>query len=333
MVDNLREKITEATNQSEESKKHFEESQKAHKESEQREEALARQNAMIRETATKAVSAVETVAAATTDLEDMVSLIAEGAEQQKERVSSTTLAMEEMNATVIEVAHNASDASDQAGQSSEYAQEGAGMVRKLQEAVETVGQETSSFTNTMGDLAEQADAIGGVISTINDIADQTNLLALNAAIEAARAGDAGRGFAVVADEVRKLAEKTMQATKEVEAQIKGIQGGVVGVAEGARRMNERVGTTAEDSNRALESLSRITSTAEQTSDSVRSIATASEQQSATSEEINNSIADVHDIANDTAERVDSFTLALKEMAEQANSLKLLMTDLESATST
>ena len=77
----------------------------------------------------------------------------------------------------------------------------------------------STARENISNLNESVDSINNIINFIKDIADQTNLLALNAAIEAARAGDAGRGFAVVADEVRKLAERTQNATKEVEVTI------------------------------------------------------------------------------------------------------------------
>jgi hypothetical protein len=123
--------------------------------------------------------------------------------------------MEEMTATVLEVAKNAGEAAETAGSARTKAQDGAQVVSRVVTSMSDVQTQSNQLKDDMAKLGKQAEGIGRFMTVITDIADQTNLLALNAAIEAARAGDAGRGFAVVADEVRKLAEKTMQASKEV----------------------------------------------------------------------------------------------------------------------
>ncbi len=84
---------------------------------------------------------------------------------------------------------------------------------------------------TMRNLDSAAGRIEEVIKLIHAIAAQTSLLALNATIEAARAGESGKGFAVVAAEVKELARRTDQATKEIGAQIHGIQEAVKETAE------------------------------------------------------------------------------------------------------
>lgn len=143
---------------------------------------------------------------------------------QRDRIQETATAMEEMNATVLEVAKNAGQAASEAELSRKKAQEGQDVVDGSVTAMGAIREQARTLSANMTELGRMAEDIGRIMTVILDIADQTNLLALNAAIEAARAGDAGRGFAVVADEVRKLAEKTMGATKEVGDSIKAIQG-------------------------------------------------------------------------------------------------------------
>ena len=181
----------------------------------------------------------------------------------------------------------------------------------------------------MSVLGKQAEGIGQVLDVIADIADQTNLLALNAAIEAARAGEAGRGFAVVADEVRKLAEKTMTATQEVGRAITEIQNGTRKNIENVEKVAGAIESATTLSVRSGESLSHILAFVDQVNDQVQSIATASEQQSAASEEINQSVEQVATISAETAQAMGHATNAVSELLQQAQVLKQLIHEMKS----
>ena len=159
------------------------------------------------------------------------------------------------------------------------------------------------------------------MGVIADIADQTNLLALNAAIEAARAGDAGRGFAVVADEVRKLAEKTMSATQEVGQAITGIQAGTRKNIQNVEQVAVTIEGATNMSVRSGESLKKILELVHLVNDQVQSIATASEQQSAASEEINQSVEQVATISAETAQAMEQASGAVADLTQQAQSLQ------------
>ncbi|MDL2267152.1 methyl-accepting chemotaxis protein [Desulfovibrio sp. OttesenSCG-928-G15] len=282
---------------------------------------------VILEVANEAGDIANRVAAASEELAAQINQATKGAEIQRDRAASTATAMEEMNSTVLEVARNAGAASEQATATSQKANDGAQLVNEVINAINQVNAVSAEVDVNMRSLGEMAEASGSVLSAISEVADQTNLLALNAAIEAARAGEAGRGFAVVADEVRKLAEKTMQATSEVEKNIKNIQ-------TATHENVERVSRSAESTVKATEvaassgtALSEILSLAQTNMGLVASIAAAAEEQSATSEEINRSVDDINRIANETATGMNMSAQSVQELSGMAQQLNNLLARL------
>ncbi len=264
---------------------------------------------------------MEALTQASQRLSSEVSDISRGVEEQEKRTAETATAMEEMNATVLEVAKNAGAAAETADGARGKALNGEAVVENSLKSINKVDALSRELKAGMDQLGEQAQSIGHIMNVINDIADQTNLLALNAAIEAARAGDAGRGFAVVADEVRKLAEKTMTATKEVGSAIEAIQSGTrqnVGKVDQAAAAVEEATGLAKDSETALR---EIVGLVETTSQQVTSIATAAEEQSAASEEINRSEEEVNRITSRIAQGMRESAQAVQDLAERIRELE------------
>jgi methyl-accepting chemotaxis protein len=258
------------------------------------------------------------------DISGQMEDLTKGMDSAADRTTQMATAMEEMNATVLEVARNAGETSEASAKANSVAREGGQMVQKTLVEIQQVADTTESLSQALGQLSLSAKDIGQVMSVINDIADQTNLLALNAAIEAARAGDAGRGFAVVADEVRKLAEKTMTATKEVESAIKHIQ---MSTADAVREMNtakERVDRTTELAGGAGGVLKQIVDASDHIADMVRSIATAADQQSATSEEINNNVSEINSLSSEVSQGIQGANMRIREVAEMSKDLARLV---------
>ncbi|SME88943.1 methyl-accepting chemotaxis protein [Desulfovibrio gilichinskyi] len=278
--------------------------------------------------AEKLQAVIDRVSTITDEVTCSADEILRGSEFQKQRVAETATAMEEMNATVLEVARNASETSQSSEKSMKRASEGAGMVQDTIVAMTDIQGRTSRLKETMEQLDKQSVEIGNVLGVINDIADQTNLLALNAAIEAARAGDAGRGFAVVADEVRKLAEKTIGATDEVESSINSIQRlareNVKGIDETVTAVEE----ATELSRNSGTMLAEIVELAKNSADQIRSIATAAEEQSATSEEINRSVGEIDAMTEENAKNSQVASSGTQHLSEDVRELLDLVEELK-----
>ncbi len=261
-------------------------------------------------------------------LAEQIDQASRGSKEQSDQASQTATSMEEMNATVLEVARNASDSAKNADDTRARAEEGVDVVNQVLEAVTHVQEMARELKSTMSELGGQAEDIGQVLNVITDIADQTNLLALNAAIEAARAGEAGRGFAVVADEVRKLAEKTMQATKEVGNAISTIQEGTRRSISATDRSVEVVAKSTELATNAGEVLQGIHDLAQSTSDQVSAIATAAEEQSAASEEVTRITEAINRISAENSESMAQSAQAVADLAGLAQQLNRLIESMQ-----
>ena len=327
MVSNLKLKIAEAEQKSKEADHESERARKAMNEAEAAQKKAESGRQVIIDAAKRLESVVERMTSSSEELSAQVEQASNGALIQTERVSETATAMEEMNATVLEVASNAGNAASESDKAREKARNGSNVVSKAVGSIQNVENQINDLKVHMSSLGKQTEDIGSIMNVISDIADQTNLLALNAAIEAARAGEAGRGFAVVADEVRKLAEKTMTATNEVGEAIGNIQRGS---RDSMSSMDKAVVTIEEASELATlsgEALDEIVALVDGTTDQVQAIAAASEQQSATSEEINRAVEEINRISTETSTSMSQSAIAVDELAQQSQELKSLVDEM------
>ena len=329
MVENLKSKILEAERNSSIASEQTEKALLAMKEADvARQKAESAKAEGMLQAAHQLEGVVEIVSSASEQLSAQIEQSSRGADEQSGRVRETATAMEEMNATVLEVARNAQQAADVSHQARQQALEGSKIVTDAVKSIEAVHAQSIAIKEDMDVLGKQAEGIGQIMGVIADIADQTNLLALNAAIEAARAGDAGRGFAVVADEVRKLAEKTMIATQEVGQAITGIQEGTRKNIHNVEQSGVSIEEAAKLSAQSGESLKQILEFVHMVNDQVQSIATASEQQSAASEEINHSVEQVATISVETAQAMEQASSAVAELAQQSQALQRLIVEMK-----
>ncbi len=329
MVANLKAKIGEAEDKS---RLAAAETQKANAAMAEAEQARSKAEQGRQEGMLLAAQRLEDIVAAVTEASESISgqivQSSQGSTEQARRVDETATAMEEMNATVMEVAQNAAQAAATADDARAKASQGSDIVSRVMASIGEVQTKALELKDDMTGLGQQAEGIGRILNVISDIADQTNLLALNAAIEAARAGDAGRGFAVVADEVRKLAEKTMIATKEVGEAIQGIQQGTRKNIDNVDQATRRIDDATSLAGQSGQALTAIVELVDRTTDQVRSIATASEQQSAAAEEINRNVTDISRISAATADALHQSADALKELTDQTLVLRGLIGEMQ-----
>ena len=271
---------------------------------------------------------VTAITSISTEISGNIEQAEQGATTQAARTTEAATAVEQMNCTVIEVAKNASATADLSTSMRQRAAEGAEVVFQSVQAIGNVQKDALVLKDEMTKLAEHAGAISQIMGVISDIADQTNLLALNAAIEAARAGEAGRGFAVVADEVRKLAEKTMSSTSDVGNAIGAIQKSVDSSIRQVDVTAGNVESATTLSQKSGEALREIVGMVDQTVDQVRGIATSSEEQSAATESITQTVTQVSSIAAETATIMHTSARAVAALADEAKKLNNMVTELK-----
>ncbi len=330
MVENLKEMIVEAEEKSKAAEAEAARANLAVEEANEAKEKAARAEKEGKLQAAKELEeVVSIVSSASEELAAQIEQSGRGTEAQYSQISETATAMEEMNATVLEVAQNASNSAETAGLAMEKARDGSKVVSEVLTSMEQLQNIALLLKEDVSVLGKNAEGIGQVMEVISDIADQTNLLALNAAIEAARAGEAGRGFAVVADEVRKLAEKTMTATQEVGKAITDIQQGTRANIDRVEKAVQQIDETTKLSGESGEALDAIVSFVEESSTQAQNIAAASEQQSAASEEINRSLTQVAEISSETRQAMEESAKAVEETAKQAQVLEQLINQMKS----
>jgi methyl-accepting chemotaxis protein len=243
--------------------------------------------------------------------------------KQHQETEHVATAMNEMSATVLDVAKNTQMAASTAREASSASELGQQHMSSILQSINHLSGEVSNTAAAIKQLEEQSKDIGMVLDVIKNIAEQTNLLALNAAIEAARAGEQGRGFAVVADEVRSLAQRTQQSTEEIEKMIATLQSRTQSAAE---VMNECCNlatvsiTQANEGNLSIESIAEHITAISNMNDQ---IATATEEQSAVCNEINRNIINISqsaDLSSQNAAETSQANQILVELTQHFDNM-------------
>ncbi|MDA3906790.1 MAG: methyl-accepting chemotaxis protein [Bacteroidales bacterium] len=222
------------------------------------------------------------IADSSLDLARFAEQLSEGSDTQASSAEEISASMEEM-VTGIQ-------------QNTQNAQETKNIAQLAVKGIREGNEYTQTLATSINDIAER-------VSIIGDISRQTNLLALNAAVEAARAGEHGKGFAVVAAEVRKLAERSQQATKEID---------------------ELSSNGVKLANRTKIKLTEIIPNIEKTAILVQQIAIASLEQKTGAYQVSEAIQQLNIITQQNAEFSSTFFRNSEDLALQAENLKMLI---------
>ena len=261
------------------------------------------------------------LAAAAEELSTITEQSSKGVVRQQSETQQVATAMNQMSATVQEVARNAASAATAAAEADDQAKNGHTVVNDTVTTITSLAEEVSRTSDVIEKLKGDSISIGAVLDVIRDIAEQTNLLALNAAIEAARAGEQGRGFAVVADEVRTLASRTQQSTQEINGMIERLQSGANEAVTAMEHGRNKAEATVEQAQKAGQALNAITEVVYNIKAMNMQIASAADEQSATAEEINRNIVNISEVADETAGGARQTANASDELARLAVDLQ------------
>lgn len=243
------------------------------------------------------------------------------AENQGREIAAASGSIVSMAASIEEVSGNAERSSDVARHSVEVAHKGGAAVRRTIDGMNAIRETIQDTSKRIKRLGESSQEIGNIVELINDIAEQTNILALNASIQASMAGEAGRGFAVVADEVQRLAERSTNATKQIEVLVRTIQADTnEAVVSMERSTTDVVGGAllAENAGAALDEIEQVSN---QIANLVQNISGSARQQAGSAADVTRRTTKLKEISEQTSKATAATAASISKLSELASQLR------------
>jgi twitching motility protein PilJ len=253
--------------------------------------------------------------------ESTASHMAKATDNQGREINAATESIVSMAASIEEVSGNAERSSDVARHSVEVAHKGGEAVRRTIDGMNAIRETIQETSKRIKRLGESSQEIGNIVELINDIAEQTNILALNASIQASMAGEAGRGFAVVADEVQRLAERSTNATKQIEVLVRTIQADTnEAVVSMERSTTDVVGGAllAENAGAALDEIEQVSN---QIASLVQNISSSARQQAGSAADVTRRTTRLREISEQTGKATTATAAAISKLSGLASQLR------------
>jgi len=261
------------------------------------------------------------VSHAAVQTQDITRQLTDSSHTQSREITNATSAITEMATSIQHVSKNANTSAEVAQKSVDIAHKGAQTVSRTIDGMDTIREQIQETSKRIKRLGESSQEIGNIVGLIDEIADQTNILALNAAIQASSAGEAGRGFAVVADEVQRLAERAGNATKQIEALVKTIQGDINEAVDSMEQSTTNVVNGARLAEDAGEALAEIESVSANLSGLIQNISTAATKQSQASANAAATMNVIQEVTEQTSTSATRTANSVSELTVLSNGLK------------
>ncbi|MDA8621299.1 methyl-accepting chemotaxis protein [Psychrosphaera sp.] len=260
----------------------------------------------------------------TIDLKQAANESKDGVERETEELHLVATAVEEMVATIEEVAKNTTSTNDKVKFAHKNCETASSVMGETMVQVNSLAVEVSKSANSAAELANEAEKIGDIMQEIQGIADQTNLLALNAAIEAARAGEHGRGFSVVADEVRALSSRTHGATEQIQKSISEIQSVLLSWSDMMDKGKDSAEVCVLKAEQSQKMVQDVYQSIAEIADLAIQISTATEEQSLVSQEISQNIINISDASQNNLDQAESVLNSSSEIANRTDKLSSMV---------
>ncbi|WP_291361550.1 methyl-accepting chemotaxis protein, partial [Acinetobacter sp. UBA3025] len=282
----------------------------------------------LRDLVSRITETSQEVAQYTATTQSITNQLAEASEHQAQEIAGASAAINEMAMSIDQVSANAEESAVVAERSVQIAANGADVVHRSIEGMDTIREQIQETSKRIKRLGESSQEIGNIVALINDIADQTNILALNAAIQASMAGEAGRGFAVVADEVQRLAERSASATKQIEGLVKTIQTDTNEAVISMEQTTAEVVRGANLSKDAGVALDEIQNVSNNLAKLIANISDAAKLQSASAGHIAITMNVVQEITSQTTSATFDTARSVSELANMADALRESVSDFK-----
>ncbi len=247
--------------------------------------------------------------------------LTDASEHQAQQITEVSSAITQMAGSIEQVSENASQSSEVAKQSVSLAVQGNTAVKKAIRGMDTIREQIQETSKRIKRLGESSQQIGDIVELINDIAEQTNILSLNAAIQAAMAGEAGRGFAVVADEVQRLAERSSNATRQIDALVKTIQSDTSEAISSMEQSTSEVVAGAKLSQDAGASLEQIETVSQHLAELINNITANAKQQATAAVGTSENMNVIQEITMQTSTGTNESADAIGRLLELTNELR------------